>query len=161
MEIPGDGRLGSPKPPTAGTPAIARMRTTISTRVACLFKALGITWFVSGTTFCLIVKGPGTLSFWCIWGLAFFALGWLLVGLPLLTLGERIPRAPFLLLIFAGGLGGALVTALPAIVFGYYLPLGAPWKHSLNDLQWERIAFVAAALTTGLYYRFLHHESVA
>ena len=89
----------------------------------------------------------------------FFALGWFFVGLPLLASGERIFRASFLLLTFTGGLGGALVMALPAIVFGYYLPPGAHWKHSLNDLKWEGIAFVAAALTTGLYYRFLHHES--
>jgi hypothetical protein len=159
MELPGNGRSRIPRPPVEGALASERMRTTISTRVACSFKALGITWFVSGTIFCLIVKGPDTLSFWCIWGSAFFALGWFLVGLPLLAFGERIFHAPLLLLIFAGGLGGALVMALPAIVFGYYLPPGAHWKHSLNDLKWEGIAFVAAALTTGLYCRFLHHEA--
>lgn len=160
MEIPGDGRLGSPRSLAAGALATEHMHTTISTRVACSFKALGITWFVSGTIFCIIVKGPGTVSFWCIWSSVFFALGWLLVGLPVLAFGERIFRVPFRLLIFAGGLGGALVMALPVIVFSYYLPPGAHWKHSFDDLKWEGIAFVAAALTTGLYSRFLYRETV-
>lgn len=159
MEISGGGRSASPRPPAAGALAGERMRTTCSSRIACSFKAMGITWFISGTIFCIVVKGPGTVFFWCIWGSAFFALGWLLVGLPLVALGERILRAPFLLLALAGGLGGALVMALPAIVFGHYLPPGAHWKHSFDDLKWEGIAFVIAALATGLYYRFLRHEA--
>ena len=159
MEIPGNGRSGRPRPPVEGAVASGRMGTTISTRVACSFKALGITWFVSGTIFCLIVKGPGTLSFWCIWGSAFFAREWFLVGLPLLAFGGRIFPRPLSVAFVCGRTGGALVMALPAIVFGYYLPPGAHWKHSLNDLKWEGIAFVAAALTTGLYYRFLHDEA--
>lgn len=158
MEIPGDGRSGSPKW-EAGALAGERMRTTILARTACSFKALAIAWFISGTIFCILVKGPNTVSFWCIWGSAFFALGWLLVGLPLLAFGERIFRVPFVLLIFAGGLGGALVMALPAIIFDYYLSPGAHWKHSFDELKWEGIAFAVAALTTGLYHRFLHHEA--
>lgn len=160
MENQSDGRSGSSRPPVAGALASERMRTSIATRVACSFKALGIAWFVFGTMFCLIVEGPRTVSFWCIWGSAFFALEWLIVGLPLVALREQIFRASILLVIFAGGLGGALVMALPTIVFGYYLPPGAHWKHSFNDLKWEGIAFVAAGLTTGLYYRFLDHEAV-
>lgn len=159
MKIPGDGRLGSPTTLADGALASELMRTTISTRVACSFKALAIAWLLSGTVFCILVKGPGTVSFWCIWGSAFFALGWLLVGLPLVALGERILRVPFLRLIFAGGLGGALVMALPAIIFSYYLPPGAHWRHSFNDLKWEGVAFATAALTTALYYGFLHHEA--
>jgi hypothetical protein len=158
MEIPGHRRPGSPGPPPAGALACQPTRITFSSRVACSIKALGITWLISGTIFCIIVKGLGAVFFWCIWASPFFALGWLLVGLPLVALGERILRAPFFLLILAGGLGGALVMALPTIIFIFYLPPGSHWKHSFDDLKWEGIAFIIAALTTALYYRFLNHE---
>ncbi|HET7216016.1 MAG TPA: hypothetical protein VFL79_20670 [Terriglobia bacterium] len=160
MEIFEDNRSECRRLPSGVALGRERMRKSFSTRLACSFKALGIMWFVSGIMFCLIVKGPSTVSFWCIWGSAFFVLGWLFVGLPIVALGERILRASFLLLIFAGGLGGSVVMALPAIFFGHSLPPGAHWAHSFNDLKWEGIAFVAAALTTGLYYRFLRHEAV-
>src|SRR5690348_553125 len=121
MEISEDNRSECRRPPSETPPARERMRISFSTRFACSFKALGIMWFVSGIIFCVIVKGPNTVSFWGIWGSAFFALGWLFVGLPIVALGEQILRASFLLLVVAGGLGGSLVMALPAICFGYYL----------------------------------------
>jgi hypothetical protein len=119
--------------------------------------ALGVIWLISGTAFCIIVKGPGTVSAWCIWGSVFFALGWLFVELALVTLEELVRRIPFLILILAGGLGGTLVLALPTVVFGFYMPPWVHWKYSFDDLNWYGIAFVIAAATTGLYYRFLIH----
>lgn len=119
--------------------------------------ALGAIWLISGTAFCIIVKGPSAVSAWCIWGSAFFALGWFFVELPLVALGEWVRRVPFLILVLAGGLGGTLVMALPTIIFGFYLPPGGHWKHSFDDLKWYGIAFAIAAATTGLYYEFLIH----
>jgi hypothetical protein len=139
------------------TGALASQHTRVgfSKRLACSFIALGIGWCISGTIFCIIIKGPGTVAAWCIWGSAFFSLGWLFVGLPLVALGEWSRRVPSLLLMLAGGLGGALVMALPAIVFGFDNSPQVHWKHSLDDLKWEGIAFVIAAVTTGLYRLFL------
>jgi hypothetical protein len=119
--------------------------------------ALGVTWLISGMSFCITVKGPGTASAWCIWGSAFFAPGWLFVGLPLAAFGELVRRVPFLILILAGGLGGTLVMALPTVVFGFYMSPRVHWKYSFDDLNWYGIAFAIAAATTGLYYRFLNH----
>lgn len=158
MEIRGYRHSGSLRP-TGDALASQRTRRTFSCRVTCSFKALGIAWLISGAIFCIIIKGPDTVSTWCIWGSALFALGWLFVGLPLVALGELLRRVPFPIRILAGGLGGALVMALPTIVFGFYLPPGAQWKHSFDDLKWEGIAFVIAALTTALYHRFLNHEA--
>ena len=137
------------------------MRTTFSTRLACSLKGLGIGWLVSGVIFCLLVNGPSTIAAWCIWGTPFFALGWVFVGLPLIALGERVFRVPYPLLLLAGGLGGALVMVLPAIVFGFYNAPGVHWKYSISDLRWEGIAFVIAAPTTALYRRFLDQKCKA
>lgn len=158
METPGRHRSGSPGPAGAAHGSQGT-RTTFPARIFCSFKALGISWVVTGTIFCIIVKGPSTISFWFIWGSLVFAVGWLLVGLPLVALGERALRVPFLTLTLAGGLGGALVMFLPAIIFCFYLQPGTHWKYSLDSLKWEGIAFVIAVLTTALYYRFLQHET--
>jgi hypothetical protein len=158
MKVP--GRNGSRSPgEAAGARPSQGTRTTFSGRIFCSFKALGVAWLITGTIFCIVVKGPSTISFWCIWGSLVFAVGWLLVGLPLVALGEWARRVPFLVLTLAGGLGGALVMYLPTIIFGFYLQPGTHWKYSLDSLKWEGLAFVIAALTTALYYRFLHHEA--
>ncbi len=133
-------------------------RTTFSGRLVCSLQALGIGWLVSGIVFFVITKGPSGIAAWCIWGTAFFAVGWVLVGLPLIALGEQVCHLPYLLLSMAGGLGGALVMLLPTILFGFYNPPGVHWKYSLSDFKWEGIAFVIAAPTTALYRLFLDQK---
>ena len=121
--------------------------------------ALVIGGLVSGIVFAIVVKGPSTIAAWCIWGTGFFALGWVVVGLPLILLGERVRRTPYPLLVIAGGLGGAFAMALPAILFGVATPAAVHWKISFVDLRWEGIAFGIAAPVTALYRLFLDRMS--
>lgn len=152
VQVPSEQR----SPSAARVRAIQPMVTTFSGRLACSLKALAVGWLISGIVFSANVRGPSTIVVWCIWGTAFFALGWVFVGLPLIVLGERIRRVRYLLLAMAGGLGGALVMALPAIVFGFSNSPGVLWRYSIVDLKWEGIAFVIAAPTTALYRLFLN-----
>jgi hypothetical protein len=132
------------------------MRQTFLMRVACSLKALGILWLVSGVVFTIIVRGIGVIEAWCIWGTGVFAIGWIVVGLPLISLGERVRRIPCLLLAVMGGLGGALVIDLPGI---FVLLIDPRENHanftSFSALKWEGIAFTIAAPATVLYQLFL------
>lgn len=107
---------------------------TLFIRIQCSIQALVITWLVSGAVFCLTIDGPGAMLGWVIWGTAFFFLGWGFVALPLIGLGRRVLEVPFWLLVLAGGLGGALVMALPILVFSPSLPTGIHLKLQLHDL---------------------------
>ncbi len=137
------------------------MQTSFAMRLACSCKALGIGWLVSGIVFAIVVKGPNTILGWCIWGTGFFALGWTLVGLPLIVLGERVRRLPIPLLIMAGGLGGALTMAMPALIFGLRNPPGVRLVTTWRDFGWEAIAFAIASPTTALYRLFLNRTYTA
>ena len=127
------------------------MRSSLLDRFVCSIQAIVIGWLISGIVFFVTSKGPSGISAWCIWGTAFFVIGWVFVGLPLIVLGDRVHRVPSTMLIAAGGLSGALVMALPGIVFGFFTRSGVHWKYELSDLKWEGIAFIIAAPTTALY----------
>ena len=51
-----------------------------------------------------------------IWSPPFFAVGWLLVGIPIIAIGERIFKIPKLLLGVAAAFGGLLIFLLPWLV---------------------------------------------
>ena len=57
------------------------MSVSLGRRVSCSLEALSIAWLISGVVFAVVVKGPGTISAWLIWGTFFFLSGWMLVGL--------------------------------------------------------------------------------
>jgi hypothetical protein len=60
-------------------------------------------WLIAGVVFCVLVKGPGTVSYWVIWGTGVFFSGWLVIALPLVAIGDRVMRLSALALAFAGG----------------------------------------------------------
>src|SRR5260370_36513267 len=102
------------------------MRPRFDVRLASSLKALGIAWLVSGIVFTIIVRGPSTIQAWCIRGTGFFVIGWIVVGLPLIALGELVHRVPYLLLAMAGGLGGALALDSPGILLLLINPRAGP-----------------------------------
>jgi hypothetical protein len=128
---------------------------TSETRLVASVKALSIIWLLSGLVFCLIIKGPGTLAAWTIWGSAVFIAGWVVVALPLIALGDRVFRIPAPLLVFAGGLTGALLMWAPSAVVRIVSPDVHYVPFSIRELAWPGLAFAVAAPATGLYLFFL------
>src|SRR5436189_3058909 len=104
------------------------MRPTFGMRLSSSLKALGIVWLVSGIVFTVVIRGPSTIQAWCIWGTAFFVIGWIMVGLPLIAIGELVYRVPYLLLAMVGGLGGALIMVLPGIILAFVNPVAIRWE---------------------------------
>ena len=105
----------------------------------------------------IIVRGPDAIQAWCFWGTGVFVIAYIVEGLPLILLGERVRRIPYLLLAVLGGLGGALVIDLP----GIFALLINPHEYHAADfishsaLMWEGIAFAIAAPAAALYRLFL------
>lgn len=129
-------------------------------RISCSLEALGIAWLFSGIVFTFVVHGPGTISVWVIWGSFVFLAGWMLVGLPIVALGDRILRMNRLLLMTVAGTGGAVVMLLP-VVLTKMLATGEIYRlsWSLGDFLWPSVAFIIAAPTSLVYRKLLHRES--
>jgi hypothetical protein len=129
-------------------------------RISCSLKAVSIAWLISGTVFVVVIRGPGTITAWLIWGTPFFLAGWILVGLPFVALGDRILRMNRLLLMLVAGTGGALVMELPVVLTMLVdTRPGYRWVWSLETFRWPGMAFAIAATAGWLYRKFLNEES--
>ena len=129
--------------------------STGSDRIEASIKALATTWLIAGVLFCVFVRGPGTVMAWVIWGTGVFLVGWLVIGLPLIAIGDHIMRIPALALAFAGGFSGALLMLSPNLLFRLIQP-GAHWAaFSFPDLAWPGIAFTVAFVAVARYRMFL------
>ncbi|HVO71562.1 MAG TPA: hypothetical protein VMT24_16040 [Aggregatilineaceae bacterium] len=134
------------------------MQATLWDRVSCSIGAASVAWLFSGVVFVLIIKGPGTVNVWLIWGTAVFLAGWILVGLPFIALGDMVLRMNTAALMAAAGLGGALVMELPyAIVRSFTPSLHFLW--SVHDLIWPCLAFAIAAFSAWLYRTLLRSKA--
>ena len=133
----------------------------IGVRVMCSLCALALIWLISGVVFCVAVKGPGTLIIWIIYGTIFFITGWILIGLPVIAMGDRVRRLPALWLAVVTGLCGSFIIELPTLLI--YLaslslrPETLVWQ--LHDLILPGTAFLVAASTAVLYRVFLTKAS--
>ena len=128
--------------------------------MSCSLSAAGLAWLISGSVFVVVVRGPGIIWGWLIWGTLFILAGWIIVGLPLVALGDKILRIGRLLVMLIAGMGGAPVMELPF----FFTKLattnaGYRWSWSLGDFGWPTIAFAIAAPTGWLYRKLLQKES--
>jgi hypothetical protein len=105
--------------------------------------------------FCVAVKGPGTINAWLIWGSGAFIVGWIVVALPLIAIGDRILRLPTLTLAFEGGFAGALLMLSPNLVVRI-VQSDVHWaSFSFRDFAWPGVAFAVAFVAVALYRTFL------
>jgi hypothetical protein len=129
----------------------------VGIRVACSFRALALVWLISGVVFCFAVKGPGTLVVWIIYGTFFFMVGWILVGLPLIAMGNRVCHVPALSFAALAGLCGSFIVELPTLII-YILSLSRGPQRltwAFSDLVLPSAAFSVAASVAVLYRTFL------
>jgi hypothetical protein len=129
-------------------------------RLSRSLTATGVAWLVSGIVFTLVTKGPGSVSAWLIWGTVVFMAGWMLVGLTLVALGDRVLRMSAVSLTMAAGAGGTLVIELPYIIVRVLTPK-AHYVWSVRDLVWPGLAFAIAASAAWLYRMLLRSSRTA
>lgn len=90
--------------------------TSLGVRIRISLVASGIAWFVSGVALGLRT-GDGMASFaFFLWSIPMFLIGWVIMGIPVIAMGERIYQAPAIVLFIAGAMVGAIVLLLPTIV---------------------------------------------
>ena len=134
-------------------------RTPYHRRLLCSILAITICWGIGGVVFSLLVKGPGTLLAWTIWGGGVCFVGWVLVGIPLVAAGDRIYRMRPAVLALGVGLSSVLIMSLPYVVglltndFGaqghiVFMPGSTFWK-------FEGSAFAIASVSALLYRSLL------
>jgi hypothetical protein len=128
--------------------------------MSCSLSAAGLAWLISGSVFVVVGWGPGIIWGWLIWGTLFILAGWIIVGLPLVALGDELLTIGRLLVMLIAGMGGALVMELPSF-FIMLATTNAGYRSSwsLGDLVWPTIAFAIAAPTGWLYRKLLQEES--
>ena len=89
---------------------------TLPIRIAISLAALAICWFVSCIASGLRFQDPAVSVLLFIWSPPFFAVGWVLVGIPIIAMGNRILRIPPILLGIAGAIAGVFVIIFPFFV---------------------------------------------
>jgi hypothetical protein len=92
------------------------VKATLTIRIAISVMALGICWFVFGVALGIYSRDArGTFLFF-FWSLPLFAVGWALVGIPIIAMGNQILRISKVFLGFAGAAAGVLIVLLPTVV---------------------------------------------
>jgi hypothetical protein len=133
-------------------------------RLLCSIQAITACWGIAGLVFILVVKGPGTLATWLIWGSGVCFVGWVFVGIPLVAAGDRICRLRPAVLAIGVGFGGVLIMGLPYLTALLTHNFGAGnhmvVKPEGTLLKFEGSAFLIAA-TAALLYRGLLIKSQA
>ncbi len=124
-------------------------------RVILSFAALAICWLVSTIAFALHIGDDRALVAFFIWSVPFFAVGWILAGIPIIAMGVRILKIPKLLLGVAGAVAGLLVMLLPVLVMWVISPgdvnftnlTKTKWTWSDGDVLFVFAAGIGASAT--------------
>ena len=81
-------------------------------RVVASLKALGILWLISGIAISAYYRDLSALFLVFVWSVPLFAAGWVLAGLPLIAIGNRVLKIPVIVLGILGAAAGCFVISL-------------------------------------------------
>jgi hypothetical protein len=111
---------------------------TLTTRIRISLVALAATWFVCGVSTGLHFLDPAISLLFLFWSVPFFAVAWILTGVPLIAMGNLALKIPTVLLGIAGAMAGVFVILLlPMLEWVRYLIRPVPgFTHSI-DLPWS------------------------
>ena len=97
---------------------------TLTTRIGISLVALAVTWLVCGVSTALRFLDPEVALLFFLWSVPFFAVAWIVTGVPIIAMGNLALRIPTVLVALAGALGG---------VFVLFLPLMLEWARDLTS----------------------------
>jgi hypothetical protein len=97
---------------------------TLTTRIGISLVALAVTWLACGASTALRFLDPQIALLFFVWSLPFFAVAWIVAGVPIIAMGNLALRIPTVLVALAGALGG---------VFVLFLPLMLEWARDLTS----------------------------
>jgi hypothetical protein len=89
---------------------------TLTTRIGISLVALAVTWLVCGVSAGLRFRDPELALLFFVWSVPFFAVAWIVTGVPIIAMGNLALRIPTVLVALAGALGGVFVLFLPTML---------------------------------------------
>lgn len=143
------------------------LRSSLEIRLECSAKAVVMSWLLFGALYsvitCVLARSLDPIGLWLFWGAPFFFAGWLVIGLPLVAVGDRICHINLFLIAILAGFSGDLLAILLTSVFDFFLTDApnrvAPWAWSMHDyLFWGIPGFVLSAITAGIYQSILRRS---
>jgi len=117
-------------------------RLSISTRMAASAAAVGSVWLLSALGFAVYLHDGRGVMLWLIWSTPFFVAGWIVVGLPLVALGERTRRLPVIPFVAFGWLAGVALLLLPTVIVRWMTPevhYPVNWSSCVDGRIWEAL----------------------
>jgi hypothetical protein len=69
-------------------------KIALKARIGFSLTAVGVTWLLSSISFGIYARDMRALVAFLIWSVPFFALGWVLVGVPLIAWSDQLSRRP-------------------------------------------------------------------
>jgi hypothetical protein len=132
-------------------------KIAVKARIGFSLTAVGVTWLLSSISFGIYARDMRALVAFLIWSVPFFALGWVLVGVPLIAWSNQFSRKPGFMVIL--GLTGALAGGMIMLAPGVYVRWVSPKTHfmpfSLNELNgWPSLGAAIGAAAV-LFYAWL------
>lgn len=132
----------------------------VKTRIAISLVALAIAWIVSGVATGWSLKDARAAFAFFLWSIPFFAAAWVVMGLPIIALGDRVLRVPQIVLGISGAAAGTLVMVFPALVVWTISPGSGPhfhWSAFRDWSYWKGWPAFGAAIGAGttILYRWL------
>jgi hypothetical protein len=140
----------------------------LSTRIQISLMALAATYIVGGVSVGFRFWDVRIFLMFLFWSLPFFAVAWIVAGVPIVAAGNVVLRIPVILGVLAGAAAGVLIVMLlPLVDWIKYVLLPTPGIRRSISLPWSYLrgwpAFCAAlgaggaALYRWLFPRVISH----
>jgi hypothetical protein len=133
----------------------------LSTRIQISLVALAATYIVGGVSVGFRFWDVRIFLMFLFWSLPFFAVAWIVAGVPIVASGNVVLRIPVILVLVAGAAAGVfIVLLLPLVDWIKYLLWPTPGISRSISLPWSYLkgwpAFCAALGAGGAaLYRWL------
>jgi hypothetical protein len=132
-------------------------KIALKARIGFSLTAVGVTWLLSGIAFSIYCRDSRALVAFLICSVPFFALGWAIVGIPLIAWSDSLPPKPGFTLILGitGALAGGMIMLAPGALVRWISPKSHFVPFSMAELTgWPSFGAVIGAIAM-LFYGWL------
>jgi len=138
-------------------------KIALKARIGFSLTAAGVTWLLSAIAFGIYYRDARAFVAFLIWSTPFFALGWVIVGVPLIALSNQLLWMPgfSLILGISGALAGGMIMLAPAALARWLSPQTHFVPFSVAELTgWPSFGAAIGAAGT-LFYSWLLSRHVS
>jgi hypothetical protein len=133
----------------------------LTTRIQASLFALAIAWFLSGLAFGIRVGDARACFLFFVWSVPLFAVGWILLGIPVIAMGTQILKHSRVVLGLSGAIVGFLIMLLPYEIVWMITPGAKQFKLDWSFFKgWPGFGAVIGAGAI-FFYRWLLSRAVS